>query len=406
MKRTELLAPAGNLERLQVALQYGADAVYMAGKKFGLRAFAENFDDDELAKAVRFAHLLGKKVYITVNIFANNDDIDNLGEYFKYLEKIHADAAIISDLGVFATARENAPDLPIHISTQANTCNYAAAKMWHKLGASRIILARETSLDGITRIRDEVGDGLELEAFVHGAMCMSYSGRCLLSNFLTGRGANHGECAQPCRWNYYVMEEKRPGEYMQIAEDDRGTYVFNANDLCMIRYIPELVNAGVSSFKIEGRMKTVNYTATVTKQYRAALDKYESDPQNYIFDEYWAEELDKASHRPFSTGFFFGKPGAASQCYDSSVYMRDYGFIGKVLGYDKEKNMLKIEQRNNFKVGETVEIMPPKGHHIEITLKEMYDEKFEPISVAPHPQQTVYIPYAEEIEKNSILRRK
>lgn len=406
MKRTELLAPAGNLERLQVALQYGADAVYMAGKKFGLRAFAENFDDDELAKAVRFAHLLGKKVYITVNIFANNDDIDNLGEYFKYLEKIHADAAIISDLGVFATARENAPDLPIHISTQANTCNYVAAKMWHKLGASRIILARETSLDGIKRIRDEVGDGLELEAFVHGAMCMSYSGRCLLSNFLTGRGANHGECAQPCRWNYYVMEEKRPGEYMQIAEDDRGTYVFNANDLCMIRYIPELVNAGVSSFKIEGRMKTVNYTATVTKQYRAALDKYESDPQNYIFDEYWAEELDKASHRPFSTGFFFGKPGAASQCYDSSVYMRDYGFIGKVLGYDKEKNMLKIEQRNNFKVGETVEIMPPKGHHIEITLKEMYDEKFEPISVAPHPQQTVYIPYAEEIEKNSILRRK
>lgn len=406
MKKTELLAPAGNLERLQVALQYGADAVYMAGKKFGLRAFAENFDDDELAKAVRFAHLLGKKVYITVNIFANNDDIDNLGEYFKYLERIHADAAIISDLGVFATAMENAPDLPVHISTQANTCNYAAAKMWQQLGASRIILARETSLDGIKRIRDEVGDGLELEAFVHGAMCMSYSGRCLLSNFLTGRGANHGECAQPCRWNYYVMEEKRPGEYMQIAEDDRGTYVFNANDLCMIRYIPELVNAGVSSFKIEGRMKTVNYTATVTKQYRAALDKYESDPQNYVFDEYWAEELDKASHRPFSTGFFFGKPDVTSQCYDSSVYMRDYGFIGKVLDYDKEKKLLKVEQRNNFKVGETIEIMPPKGRHREIILTEMYDDNFEPISVAPHPQQTVYIPYEEEIEKNSILRRK
>lgn len=406
MKKTELLAPAGNFERLQVALQYGADAVYMAGKKFGLRAFADNFDDDELAKAVRFAHLLGKKVYITVNIFANNDDIDNLGEYFKYLERIHADAAIISDLGVFATARENAPALPIHISTQANTCNYSAAKMWRKLGASRVILARETSLDGIKRIRDEVGDTPELEAFVHGAMCMSYSGRCLLSNFLTGRGANHGECAQPCRWNYYVTEEKRPGEYMQIAQDDRGTYVFNANDLCMIRYIPELVNAGVSSFKIEGRMKTVNYTATVTKQYRAALDSYESDPENYVFDEYWADELDKASHRPFSTGFFFGKPGADAQCYDSSVYMRDYGFIGKVIDYDIEKKMLKIEQRNNFKVGETVEIMPPRGRHMELVLTEIYDDKFAPISVAPHPQQIVYIPYDETVEKNSILRRK
>lgn len=406
MKKTELLAPAGNLERLQVALQYGADAVYMAGKKFGLRAFAENFDEDELANAVSYAHLLGKKVYITVNIFANNDDIDALGEYFKYLYSIGADAVIVSDLGVFAVARENAPDLPVHVSTQANTCNYSAAKMWQKLGASRVILAREISLDGIKRIRDEVGDGLELEAFVHGAMCMSYSGRCLLSNFLTGRGANHGECAQPCRWNYYVVEEKRPGEYMQIAEDDRGTYVFNANDLCMIRYIPELIEAGISSFKIEGRMKTVNYTATVTKQYRSALDKYEANPSEYVFDEYWAEELDKASHRPFSTGFFFGKPGADAQCYDSSVYMRDYGFIGKVLEYDNEKRLLKIEQRNNFKVGEHVEIMPPKGHHKEILLTEMYNDKLEPISVAPHPQQTVYIPYDDAIEPNSILRRK
>ncbi len=406
MNKIELLAPAGNLERLQVALQYGADAVYMAGKKFGLRAFAENFDEDGLEAAVSYAHSLGKKVYITVNIFANNDDIDNLPQYFKYLEKIGADAAIVSDLGVFATAREAAPELPIHISTQANTCNYSAARMWHRLGASRIILAREVSLDNIKRIRDEVGDDLELEAFVHGAMCMSYSGRCLLSNFMTGRGANHGECAQPCRWNYYVMEEKRPGEYMQLLEDERGTYVFNANDLCMIRHIPELAQAGISSFKVEGRMKTVNYTATVTKQYRDAMDKYEADPDNYVFEEYWMEELDKASHRPFSTGFFFGKPDASFQCYDSSVYMRDYGFIGKVLGYDAEKKLIKIEQRNHFKLGDVVEIMPPRGKHIGLTLTKLYDENFEEITVAPHPQQTVYIPYDESVEKNSIMRRK
>ena len=406
MSKIELLAPAGNLERLQVALQYGADAVYMAGKKFGLRAFAENFDEDGLVNAVNYAHNLGKKVYVTVNIFANNDDIDALGSYFRYLEQIGADAAIVSDLGVLAVARESAPNLPIHISTQANTCNYSAAKMWHKLGASRIILAREVSLDGIKRIRDEVGADLELEAFVHGAMCMSYSGRCLLSNFMTGRGANHGECAQPCRWNYYVMEEKRPGELMQLMEDERGSYVFNANDLCMIEYIPQLALAGISSFKIEGRMKTVNYTATVTKQYREALDRFEADPNSYEFDNYWLEELDKASHRPFSTGFFFGKPSEKSQCYDSSVYLRDYGFIGKVIGYDNDKKLVKIEQRNHFKLGETVEIMPPKGKHITLTLSEMFNEDFEPITVAPHPQQTVYIPFDEAIEQNSIMRRK
>ena len=406
MSKIELLAPAGNLERLQVALQYGADAVYMAGKKFGLRAFAENFDEDGLVNAVNYAHNLGKKVYVTVNIFANNDDIDALGSYFKYLEQIGADAAIVSDLGVLAVARESAPNLPIHISTQANTCNYSAAKMWHKLGASRIILAREVSLDGIKRIRDEVGADLELEAFVHGAMCMSYSGRCLLSNFMTGRGANHGECAQPCRWNYYVMEEKRPGELMQLMEDERGSYVFNANDLCMIEYIPQLALAGISSFKIEGRMKTVNYTATVTKQYREALHRFEADPNSYEFDNYWLEELDKASHRPFSTGFFFGKPSEKSQCYDSSVYLRDYGFIGKVIGYDNDKKLVKIEQRNHFKLGETVEIMPPKGKHITLTLSEMFNEDFEPITVAPHPQQTVYIPFDEAIEQNSIMRRK
>lgn len=404
--KTELLAPAGNLERLQMALIYGADAVYMAGKKFGLRAFAENFDDDELAKAIEFAHSLGKKVYVTVNIYAENKEIPELAYYFRYLQSIKADAAIVSDLGVFETARENAPELPLHVSTQANTINYATAAMWHKLGATRVILGREASLDDIKFIRDKLPDEVELEAFVHGAMCMSYSGRCLLSSFLTGRGANHGECAQPCRWNYAVVEEKRPGEYMPVLEDGRGTYIFNANDLCMIKYIPKLVEAGISSLKIEGRMKTINYTATVTKQYREALDLYERDPENYKFDEYWLSEIDKTSHRPFSTGFFFGKPDASSQSYDSSTYMRDYSFIGKVLGYDEEKKLIKIEQRNNFKAGETVEIMPPVGRHLTLTLNEMYDENMLPISVAPHPQQTVYIPFETKVAENSIMRRK
>ncbi len=406
MGKIELLAPAGNFERLQMACIYGADAVYMSGKKFGLRAFAENFDEDNLKNAIEYAHGLGKKVYVTVNIFATNNDIDNLGDYFKYLQSIKADAAIISDLGVFSVARESAPDLPIHISTQANTVNYAAANMWAKLGAERIILAREASIDDIKVIRDKLPDNIELEAFVHGAMCMSYSGRCLLSNFMTGRGANHGECAQPCRWNYSVVEEKRPGEYMSVLEDSRGTYVFNANDLCMIKYIPELANAGVTSFKIEGRMKTVNYTATVTKQYREALDRYESNPDLYKYDDYWMQEIDKTSHRPFSTGFFFGKPDASAQCYDSSVYVRDYGFIGKVIGYDENKKLVKIEQRNNFKIGDTVEIMPPKGKHFEFIIDKMFNEKMESITVAPHPQEIVYIPIERTVEEFSIMRRK
>lgn len=406
MGKIELLSPAGNFERLQMACVYGADAVYMAGKKFGLRAFADNFSEDELLRAVAYAHSLGKKVYITVNIFASNEDIDCLPEYFEYLKSINIDAVIVSDLGVFSIARKYAPSIPIHISTQANTVNYEAAAMWRDMGASRIILAREASLSDINRINDELKGEVELEAFVHGAMCMSYSGRCLLSNYLTGRGANHGECAQPCRWNYYVMEEKRPGQYMPVFEDERGTYVFNANDLCMIKYIRELAEAGVTSFKIEGRMKTINYTATVTKQYRDAIDRYEADPSGYIYDPYWLEEIDKTSHRPFSTGFFFGKPDASAQCYDSSTYVRDYGFIGKVLDYDRAKGLIRLEQRNHFKQGELVEIMPPKGRHFELKLDEMYDENMESISAAPHPQQIVYIPCDIEVEKNSIMRRK
>ena len=406
MREIELLAPAGNLERLQMACIYGADAVYLSGKEFGLRAFSENFTEEQLAGAISFAHQLHKKVYVTANIFANEDDIRRLPDFFRTLEKIGADAAIISDLGVFSIAKSAAPDLPIHVSTQANTCNHEAAKLWHSMGATRVILARELSLDDIRRIRDNTPEDLELEVFVHGAMCMSYSGRCLLSNFMTARGANHGECAQPCRWNYSVVEEQRPGQYMPLLEDERGSYVFNANDLCMIEHIPELIEAGVTSLKIEGRMKTVNYTATVTKQYRSAIDAYLSDPEGYQFDPYWLEELDKASHRPFSTGFYFGKPDQQSQCYDSSTYLRDYRFIGKVLECHPEKGMLLVEQRNHFQCGEAVELMPPKGHHVAFTIDQLFDEEMNPITAAPHPQQKVWLPCAYMVEPFSILRKK
>ena len=406
MDRVELLAPAGNFERLEMACLYGADAVYLSGKSFGLRAFSDNFTPEELKSAVLYAHALGKKVYVTANIYANEEELPLLPDYFRTLQQIGVDAAIISDLGVFSIARSAAPELPVHISTQANTCNHAAAALWHSMGAERVILAREMSLDQIRRLRDNTPPTLELEAFVHGAMCMSYSGRCLLSGFMAARSANHGECAQPCRWNYSVVEEQRPGQYMPLLEDERGTYVFNANDLCMIEHIPALVNAGISSLKIEGRMKTIHYTATVTKQYRSALDAYLRDPAQYVLDPYWMSEIDKTSHRPFSTGFFFGKPDHNAQCYDSSTYVREYGFIGKVLEAHPEKGLLLVEQRNHFRCGETVELMPPVGRHFEWTVTAMYNEAMEPIDAAPHPQQKLWLPSDHRVPPGSILRRK
>jgi len=406
MKKPELLAPAGNLERLEVALAYGADAVYLGGKQFGLRAFADNFDVEEIRKGVYYAHKLGKKVYITMNIFAHNDDFTGMKEYIKFLSEINVDAVILSDPGILTLVKETAPNLPIHLSTQANNTNWRSAIFWHKQGVNRIILARELSLEEIRDIRNKTPDTLELECFVHGAMCISYSGRCALSNYFTGRDANRGECAHPCRWQYHLVEEKRPGEYFPILEDERGTYILNSKDLSMIEHISDLIEVGLDSVKIEGRMKTSYYVATVVKAYRQEIDSYIKDPQNYSPNPKNIEEIMKASHRPFTTGFYYGKPTGQDHEYNNSRYIRTYDFIGMVLDYDSEKNMALIEQRNSFKVGETIEIMRPDGDSLEYTIKEMYDEEGQSINIAPHPQQKVYLPMEIPLNRYSMLRRR
>ena len=304
----ELLAPAGNMEKLKVAFAYGADAVYIGGKRFGLRAFADNFTPEEIKEGIDFAHRIGKKVYVTMNIFARNEDFNGMEEYIRYLKRVGADAVILSDPGIIELVKKTEPDLEIHLSTQASTTNYHSALFWHKIGVKRIILARELSINEIRQIRDNTPESLELEAFVHGAMCMSYSGRCTISNYLTGRDANRGECTQPCRWRYYVVEEKSPGQFMPIEEDDRGTYLFNSRDLCMLEHIPELVKTGLSSLKIEGRMKSVYYIASVVSSYRKELDKYLNNPSEYRLDPKNMEELRKVSHRPYTTGFILINP--------------------------------------------------------------------------------------------------
>jgi len=405
MKKPELLAPAGNLERLQVALAYGADAVYLGGKRFGLRAFADNFDLEEIREAVVYAHGLGKKVYITMNIFAHNDDFLGMKEYIEFLSDIGVDAVILSDPGILTLVRETAPNLEIHLSTQANNTNWRSAIFWHEQGVKRIILARELSLKEIREIRTNTPDTLELECFVHGAMCISYSGRCSLSNYLTGRDANRGECAHPCRWKYYLVEEKRPGEYLPIIEDDRGAYILNSKDLSMIEHIQDLINAGLDSFKIEGRMKSSYYVASIVKAYRQELDLYFYDPENYSPNPQNIEEIKKVSHRPYTTGFYFGKPTEKDYQYDNSKYIRDYDFVGMVLDYNSEESMALVEQRNNFKLGETVEIMRPDGDNFYYTIEKMYDEEGQSITVAPHPQQKIYIPIEVPLSKFSMLRR-
>jgi len=405
MKKPELLAPAGNIERLKVALAYGADAVYLGGKQFGLRAFADNFDIEEIREAVSYAHELGKKVYITINIFAHNDDFIGMKEYIKFLSEIGVDAVILSDPGVLTLVKEIAPNLEIHLSTQANNTNWRSAIFWHEQGVKRIILARELSLEEIRKIRENTPKTLELECFVHGAMCISYSGRCMLSNYLTGRDANRGECSHPCRWKYFLMEEKRPGEYLPVLEDERGTYILNSKDLSMIEHIRDLIDVGLDSFKIEGRMKTSHYVATVVKAYRQELDSFFMDPNNYSPNPAVIEDIMKVSHRPFTTGFYYKKPTAEDHEYNNSKYIRNYDFIGMVLDYDAEKNMALVEQRNNFKLGETIEIMRPKGENLTFTIEKMYDEDGQPITVAPHPQQKVYIPIGTPLDRYSMLRR-
>lgn len=401
MENIELLAPAGNLEKLKTAIIYGADAVYMGGEAYSLRAMADNFDREKMIEGIEFAHKRGKKVYITVNIFAHNSDLVGMPKYIKSLDMLGVDGVIVSDLGILSIIKEAAPNLEIHISTQANNTNYKTLEFYHKLGVKRVVLARELSLKEIKEIREKVSDDIELEAFIHGAMCMSYSGRCLLSNYMTGRDANRGACAHPCRYKYFLMEEKRPGEYFEVFEDDRGAYIMNSNDLCMIEYIPELVESGIKSFKIEGRMKSSYYVATVVKAYREAIDSYLKDKENYRFNTKWMEELSKASHREFSTGFYFGKP--KKQVYETSQYIRTHDIVGLVVDYDKETSRATIEQRNKVYSDEEVEILTPKGDNFKITLDDMLNEEGEKITSAPHPQMIFTINTKRELKPFDML---
>jgi putative protease len=402
-EKVELLAPAGDLEKLQAAVLYGADAVYLGGKEYGLRAFAGNFSLEEIAEGVKFAHRHQAKVYVTVNVFLHNQDLAGLGDYLKSLEACAVDGALFSDAGVWQIAREISCNLPLHLSTQANTTNWATARFWEEHGVDRIVLARELSLAEIKDIRQKVG--LELEVFVHGAMCISYSGRCLLSNYLAGRDANLGLCAQPCRWNYALVEEKRPGQYYPIVEDERGSYVFNSHDLCLIRHLPELIEAGVNSLKIEGRMKSVHYVATVVRAYRKAIDAYYRDPEGYRFDADWYEEILKVSHRPYTTGFLFGRPTAEAHNYESSDYLRAYDFVGLVRAYDASGGIATVEQRNNFRVGDVLEVVGPETELFTQRVAAMTDEEGQPIEVAPHAQQIVHIPMEKPVQPWDMLRR-
>ncbi len=404
MQKMELLAPAGNMDKLKMALLYGADAVYLGGKSFGLRAFSDNFSLEEMEDAVRYAHGLGKKVHVTVNIFPHNADLNGLPEYLTSLRDIHVDAVLIADPGIFSLARQIVPDLPVHISTQANVTNWASAKFWHDAGAKRVVMAREVSLKDVKAIHDKVP--VELEGFVHGAMCISYSGRCLLSNYFTeNRDSNRGQCVQCCRFKYNVVEEKRPGQYFPVMEDERGTYIFNSKDLCLLPYLPDLYDAGLCSLKIEGRMKSVHYVATVVKVYRQAIDAYERDPEHFRVLPEWIEELEKISHRPYTRGFSVSRPTEADQVYSHSSNTQTHEFIGLVRSYDAERKLAWIEQRNHFKVGQTVEFLQPKGKLIRCTISRILDEDGQDLDAARHAQQVVAVPVDEPLEAYSMMRR-
>ena len=403
VKKPELLAPAGNMEKLKMALLYGADAVYLGGKQFGLRAFGGNFSNEELKEAVEFAHNLNKKVYVTVNIFPHNSDIEMLPEYLTFLNTTGADALLVADIGLFMLAKKYAPDIELHISTQANNTNWATVEAWHNMGASRVVLARELSKDEISVIRQKCS--VELEMFVHGAMCISYSGRCLLSNYMTGRDSNRGSCAQPCRWKYSLVEEKRPGQYFPIEEDERGTFIFNSKDMCLLPYLPDVIESGVDSLKIEGRMKSVHYAASVVKAYRMAIDSYFENPEAFAVKEEWLEELEKVSHRSYTTGFYYGKPTEKDQIYTSSSYIQTSDFVGLVLDYDEATGFATVEQRNNMKLGQEIEVFQPQLSGYRQLLGEMYNDEGEAIEVAPHPQQIVKIRMEAPVEPYAILRR-
>ena len=404
-RHPELLIPASSLEVLKTAVIFGADAVYIGGEAFGLRAKAKNFSRSDMEEGIKFAHEHGVKVYVTANILAHNDDLPGVREYFEELKEMKPDALIIADPAIFDIAGEICPEIERHISTQANNTNYGTYNFWWRLGAKRVVSARELSLEEIKEIRRNIPEEMEIESFVHGAMCISYSGRCLLSNFFTGRDANHGACTHPCRWKYSVMEETRPGEYMPVYENERGTFIFNSKDLCMIEHIPELIDAGIDSLKIEGRMKTALYVATVARTYRRAIDDYQKDPELYRKNMPWyLEQIIGCTYRQLTTGFYFGKPDETSQIYDNNTYAKDYTYLG-IIGEEKD-GLYRIEQRNKFSVGEQIEIMKPDGTNAEVKVKRILDEDGNEQESAPHPKQVLYVDLGEKADRYDILRRK
>ena len=406
MRIPELLVPASSLEVLQVAVIFGADAVYIGGEAFGLRAKAKNFSKEDMSEGVRFAHEHGVKVYVTANILAHNQDLEGVRKYFEELREIGPDALIISDPGVYQIAKEVCPEIERHISTQANNTNYGTYQFWYQMGAKRVVTARELSLEEIREIRSRIPEDMEIETFIHGAMCISYSGRCLLSNYLTGRDSNQGACTHPCRWKYSVMEESRPGEYFPVYENERGTFIFNSKDLCMIEHIPDLINAGIDSFKIEGRMKTALYVATVARTYRKAIDDYLKDPALYEENMSWyQEQISNCTYRQFTTGFFYGQPTQEAQIYDNNTYIKEYTYLG-IVGETNEEGKYCISQRNKFSVGEQIEVMKPNGDNIEATVKSIQDEEGNQMESAPHPKQILYIDLGIKLDRYDILRRK
>lgn len=408
MRKVELLIPAGNLENLKVAVAYGADAVYVGGEAFSLRAKAANFSMEELKEGIEYAHAHNVKVYVTVNIIAHNEDMEQVKEYLLELGQLNPDGLIIADLGIFSLAKKLIPHVERHISTQANSTNYETYLFWWELGAKRVVSARELSLAEIAEIRRRIPEEMEIESFIHGAMCMSYSGRCSLSNYLTGRDANQGACSHPCRWKYSVVEEKRPGEYFPIYENERGSYIFNSKDLCMIEHIPEMLEAGIDSLKIEGRMKTTLYTAAVARTYRKAIDDYLESPEKYKKNmEWYKDEIGKCTYRSFTTGFYFGKADKDTQIYDANLHITNYIYLGQIQEIN-EKGQFKIQQKNKFSVGETIELMKPDGSNILCTVKGIYNEDGEAQESAPHSKQILWIELNEQIQlqKHDILRKK
>lgn len=402
----ELLAPAGDLEKLKIAVDYGADAVYFGGEMFSLRAGAGNLSVAEIEEGTEYAHERGVRCYLTLNVFAHNEDIVPLRQYLESIRHIPVDAFIVSDPGIIEIIKEMIPEAELHLSTQANSTNYVTANFWYRQGVKRLVLARELTFGEIKEIRDNIPEDMELEAFVHGAMCISYSGRCLLSNFMIDRDANRGQCAHPCRWKYKLVEEQRPGEYYPVEEDGRGTYILNSKDLCMLEHIPDLADAGIASAKIEGRMKSVFYVAITIGAYRRAIDAYYRDPENYVYDPAWMEELLKASHREFTTGFYYDKPTNEDQNYQTSAYTRDYSFTGIVRSYDPETHMAVVEQRNKMVLGDEIEIFGPDCDFFTQKLDVLQDEEGQPIDSAPHPQQILRIRMDQPVAEKYILRKR